>query len=122
MNRQVIVTCAITSGGDTIGKHSAIPITPEKIATSALDAAKAGAAIVHIHVRNPQSGKPSTEFELYREVTERIRAANSDVIVNLITGPCARFVPLNENSAGGGAGKNMMTPAASVRYVKKLVF
>jgi uncharacterized protein (DUF849 family) len=120
MKRQVIVTCAITGGGDTVGKHPAIPVTPEQIATSALEAAEAGAAIVHIHVRNPQTGKPSTEFDLYREVTERIRAANSDVIINLTTGPGARFIPSNENPAVGGAGTNMMTPAARVRHVEKL--
>ncbi len=120
MKRQVIVTCAITGGGDTIGKHPAIPVTPEQIATSALEAAKAGAAIVHIHVRNPQTGKPSTEFELYREVTERIRAANDDVILNLTTGAGARFVPSKENPAVGGTGTNMMTPAARVRHVEKL--
>lgn len=120
MKRQVIVTCAITGGGDTVGKHPAIPVTPEQIATSALEAAEAGAAIVHIHVRNPQTGKPSTEFELYREATERIHAANSDVIINLTTGPGARFIPSAENPAVGGSGTNMMTPAARVYHVEKL--
>jgi len=118
--RQVIVTCAITGGGDIIGKHPAIPVTPEEIANSALEAANAGAAIVHIHVRNLQTGKPSTEFELYREVTEQIRAANGEVILNLTTGAGARFIPSVDNPAVGGAGTNMMTPAARVRHVKKL--
>jgi uncharacterized protein (DUF849 family) len=120
VKRQVIITCAITGGGDTVGKHPAIPVTPEEIAMSALEAAEAGAAIVHIHVRDPRTGKPSTEFELYREVTERIRSANNDVIINLTTGAGARFIPSDENPAVGGAGSNMMKPAARVRHVEKL--
>jgi uncharacterized protein (DUF849 family) len=120
MKRQVIVTCAITGGGDTTGKHPAIPVTPMQIATSALEAAAAGAAIVHLHVRNPQTGKSSTEFELYREATERIRAANTDVIINLTTGPGARFIPSKENPAVGGPGTSLMTPAARVAHVEKL--
>jgi 3-dehydrocarnitine:acetyl-CoA trimethylamine transferase len=120
MKRQIIVTCAITGGGDTVGKHPAIPVTPTQIASSALEAAEAGAAIVHLHVRDPQSGKPSTEFELYRETVERIRAANGDVIVNLTTGPGARFIPSKDNPAVGGPGTSLMTPAARVDHVVKL--
>lgn len=120
MSRYVILTCAITGGGDTTGKHPAIPVTPQQIAISALEAAEAGAAIVHLHVRNPQTGKPSTDFELYREATERIRAANQDVIINLTTGPGARFIPSNENPAVGGPGTSLMTPAARVLHVEKL--
>jgi uncharacterized protein (DUF849 family) len=120
MKRPVIVTCAITGGGDTVGKHPAIPVTPEQIATSALEAAAAGAAIVHLHVRNPKTGKPSTEFELYREAVERIRATDSDVIINLTTGPGARFIPSKENPAVGGPGTSLMTPGARVAHVEKL--
>lgn len=120
MKRQVIVTCAITGGGDTVGKHPAIPVTPEQIATSALEAAGAGAAIVHIHVRDPKTGKPSTELSHYREVVDRIRSVNSDVIINLTTGAGARFFPSDENPAIGGAGSNMLTPAARVRHIQDL--
>jgi len=120
MKRPVIVTCAITGGGDTTGKHPAIPISPEQIATSALEAAKAGAAVVHLHVRNPKTGKPSTEFELYREAVERIRAADHDIIVNLTTGPGARFIPSKENPSVGGPGTSLMTPEARVLHVEKL--
>ncbi|WP_146618755.1 3-keto-5-aminohexanoate cleavage protein, partial [Rhodoplanes elegans] len=91
--RPVIVTCALTGGGDTVGKNPAVPVTPEQIATSALDAAKAGAAVVHIHVRDPATGKPSTDLALYRETVERIRAVDTDVIINLTTGAGARFIP-----------------------------
>ncbi|MGD0025741.1 MAG: 3-keto-5-aminohexanoate cleavage protein, partial [Xanthobacteraceae bacterium] len=84
--RPVVVTCAITGGGDTVGKHPAIPVTPEQIAVSALEAAQQGAAIVHIHVRDPNTGLGSSKLEYYREVVERIRAGNADVIINLTTG------------------------------------
>ena len=86
MNRNVIVSCAVTGSGDSVDKHPAIPVTPKEIATAAIEAAKAGAAIAHIHVREPDSGKPSRRVELYREVVSRIRENNVDVIINLTTG------------------------------------
>ena len=86
MTPNVIITCAVTGAGDTVGKHPAIPVTPEEIANSALDAADAGAAIVHCHVRDPESGKGTRGVNLYREVVERIRARNTDVIINLTAG------------------------------------
>ena len=86
MNRNVIVTCAVTGSGDSVDKHPAIPVTPKEIANAAIEAAKAGAAIAHIHVREPDSGKPSRRVELYREVVSRIRESNVDVIINLTTG------------------------------------
>ena len=86
MNRNVIVTCAVTGSGDSVDKHPAIPVTPKEIANAAIEAAKAGAAIAHIHVREPDSGKPSRRLELYREVVSRIRGSNVDVIINLTTG------------------------------------
>ena len=86
MNRNVIVSCAVTGSGDTVGKHPAIPVTPKEIATAAIEAAKAGAAIAHIHVREPDGGKPSRRVELYAEVVERIRGSDVDVIINLTTG------------------------------------
>jgi uncharacterized protein (DUF849 family) len=86
MNRSVIITCAITGAGDTVGKHPGVPVTPEQIAQSAIEAADAGAAIVHIHVREPSTGKASREVAYYVKAVELIRAANSDVIVNLTAG------------------------------------
>ena len=86
MNRNVIVSCAVTGSGDSVGKHPAIPVTPKEIANAAIEAAKAGAAIAHIHVREPDSGKPSRRVELYREVVNRIRESNTDMIINLTTG------------------------------------
>lgn len=86
MNRDVIVTCAITGAGDTVGKHPAIPVTPKQIADSAIEAANAGATIVHCHVRDPETGNPSRDPALYRELMEHIRSSNVDVIVNLTAG------------------------------------
>ena len=86
MTPKVIITAAITGAGDTVGKHPAIPVTPEHIATSALEAARAGAAVVHCHVRDPKTGKSSRAVSLYREVVERIRSANRDVVINLTAG------------------------------------
>jgi uncharacterized protein (DUF849 family) len=86
MNRNVIVSCAVTGSGASVNKHPAIPVTPKEIAAAAIEAAKAGAAIAHIHVREPDSGKSSRRVELYREVVSRIRESNVDVIINLTTG------------------------------------
>ncbi len=86
MNPKVIITCAVTGAGDTVGKHPAIPVTPEQIANAALEAANAGAAVVHCHVRNVKTGKGARNVELYAEVVERIRAKNKTVIINLTAG------------------------------------
>ena len=86
MNNEVIITCAVTGAGDTVGKHPDIPVTPEEIAASAIDAAKAGAAIVHCHVRDPVTGKGARDVPLYREVVARIRDSDTDVVINLTSG------------------------------------
>jgi uncharacterized protein (DUF849 family) len=86
MQPKVIITCAVTGAGDTVGKSPNVPVTPEQIANSALEAASAGAAIVHCHVRNPETGKGSRRVDLYRDVMERIRAKNTEVIINLTAG------------------------------------
>lgn len=85
-NYKPIISCAVTGSGDTVGKHPDIPVTPEQIATAAIESAKAGAAIAHVHVREPDTGKPSRRLDLYREVVERIRESDTDVIINLTTG------------------------------------
>ncbi len=82
----VFITCAITGSGNTTSKSDLVPITPQQIAEAAIDAADAGAAIVHIHVRNPETGEPSRDVELYAEVVERIRASSTDVVLNLTSG------------------------------------
>ncbi|WP_026352640.1 3-keto-5-aminohexanoate cleavage protein [Yoonia vestfoldensis] len=86
MNREVFITCAVTGSGGTQDMSPHVPRSPAQIAHAAIDAAKAGAAIVHCHVRDPETGKPSRDPALYREVTERIRDADTDVILNLTAG------------------------------------
>ena len=86
MNWEVFITCAITGAGDTVGKSPHVPVTPEQIANSAIDAAKAGAAVVHIHVRDPKTGKGARATELYAEAVERIRDSGVDVVLNLTAG------------------------------------
>jgi uncharacterized protein (DUF849 family) len=86
MNRDVFITCAVTGSGDTAGKSPHVPRSPKDIAASAIDAAKAGAAIVHCHVRDPETGAPSRINALYKELTDRIRQADTDVVLNLTAG------------------------------------
>ena len=86
MNREVFITCAVTGSGATQDKSPHVPRSPKQIATSAIDAARAGAAIVHCHVRDPDSGAPRRDVELYREVTQRIRDSEVDVVLNLTAG------------------------------------
>src|SRR5437763_3656839 len=117
MQRKVMISCAVTGSADTPAKNPAVPVTPAQIAASAIDAAKAGAAIVHIHVRDPQTTRPSMETALYREVVERIRASGSDVLINLTTGPGARFVPGAEDPQKPGPGTTMRPPGERVRHV-----
>ncbi len=86
MNSRIIVTCAVTGAGDTVDKHPDIPVTPEQIGDAALQAAEAGAAVVHCHVRDVETGRGARDVHLYRQVVERIRAKNNDVIINLTAG------------------------------------
>ena len=86
MNREVFITCAVTGSGGTQDRSPHVPRSPEQIANSAIDAAKAGAAVVHCHVRDPETGTPSRRLSYYREVTDRIRDADIDVVLNLTAG------------------------------------
>ena len=104
MNREVFITCPVTGSGGTQDRSPHVPRSPKEIADSAIEAAKAGAAIVHCHVRDPETGAPSRKVEYYREVTERIRDADTDVVINLtagmggdlVTGPPDSPLPLDE--------------------------
>ncbi|WP_250475832.1 3-keto-5-aminohexanoate cleavage protein [Caballeronia sp. GAFFF1] len=86
MNYEVIVTCAVTGAGDTTNRHPAIPVTPKEIADAAIEAARAGATVAHCHVRDPRTGRGSRDPALYREVVDRIRSSDVDVIINLTAG------------------------------------
>jgi uncharacterized protein (DUF849 family) len=120
MARSVIITCAVTGGGDTVGKSKAVPVTPEQIATSAIDAAKAGAAIVHLHVRDPQTGRGSTDPALFRETVRRIRDSGTDVILNLTTGHGAIIRLTREARTGASIGGAVLPPEERVAHVEEL--
>ena len=120
MARPVILACAVTGSADSTGINPAVPVTPEQIANETIAANKAGAAIAHIHVRNPETGKASTKFEYYEEVVNRIRDAGSPVIINLTTGPGGRFVPDPQDPMKAGKTSAMMAAAERVAHVVKL--
>jgi uncharacterized protein (DUF849 family) len=120
MQRKVMISCAVTGSADTPGRNPAVPVTPQQIAASAVDAAKAGAAIVHIHVRDPETTRPSMDPALYREVVDRIRSSGTDVVINLTTGPGARFVPGTDDPLKAAPGTNLKTPQERVRHVVEI--
>jgi uncharacterized protein (DUF849 family) len=120
MQRKVMISCAVTGSADTPGRNPAVPVTPEQIAQSAIDAAKAGAAIVHIHVRNPETTRPSMNIAHYREAVDRIRASGQDVVINLTTGPGARFAPGAEDPLKPGPGTTMKSAAERVAHIVEL--
>lgn len=106
MNREVFITAAVTGSGSTQDRSPHVPRSPKQIAQSAIDAAKAGAAIVHCHVRDPETGVPSRDLSMFREVTDRIRDAEVDVVLNLTAGMGGDIVfgdvenPMQLNDAG----------------------
>jgi uncharacterized protein (DUF849 family) len=120
MNREVIVTCAVTGAGDTADKHPDLPITPKQIAEAAIGAAKAGAAIVHCHVREPDTGQPSRKVEYYAEVVQRIRDSDVDPVINLTAGMGGDFVPGEDNPAEPGPGSDLVGPLERLAHVEAL--
>lgn len=121
MSRPVIITCAVTGGGDTVSRSDKVPVTPEQIATAAIDAGKAGAAICHVHVRDPETGAPSMRQDLYAEVTSRIRDSDSTIVINLTTGPGAGFIPSADDPSRTAVPGSFRTPAERVRHVEALL-
>ena len=120
MARKVIITCAITGGHADFAKVPDYPVTPEQIARDCIRARAAGAAIVHVHVRDPQTGAHSGETALFAEVVRRVREAGCDVLVNLTTGWGARYVPSEGNPRVGGPGTNLETPERRMAHVLAL--
>ena len=123
MNWNAFITCAVTGSGETAHKSDKVPVTPEQIANSAIEAAKAGAAVVHIHVRDPRTGKGSRNTELYAEVVDRIRSSDVDVVINLTAGMGGDLVlggdenvlPLNQD------GTDMAGATERLDHVTKLL-
>ena len=120
MNYEVIITCAVTGSGDTAEKHPDLPKSPEQIAAAAIEAAEAGAAVAHIHVRDPQTGEAGRKLEWYQEVVERVRASSTDVVLTLTAGMGGDFMPDKEDPGKGGPGTDMATPDERLAHVKKL--
>jgi uncharacterized protein (DUF849 family) len=120
ISREVFITCAVTGSGSTQDRSEHVPRSPAQIAASAIAAAKAGAAVVHCHVRNPQTGKPSRDPALYREVVDRIRDSATDVVINLtagmggdlILGPPEAPLPINPVGTDMGSAEDRMRPIA----------
>ena len=118
-SKKTILTVAVTGNLTTVQQNPALPCTPEQIANAALELAKIGAAVAHIHVRHPD-GRPSMELAHYREVVERIRDKNSDLIINLTTGPGGRFVPGKDDPRVAGPGTNILHPLKRVEHIVAL--
>jgi uncharacterized protein (DUF849 family) len=113
--RKVIVSCAVTGGADSAHVSPAVPRSPAQIAAEVLAARRAGAAIAHVHVRDPETGKPSRELAYYRETVARVRDAGSDVLLNLTTGPGASFLPGSNDPLG-----NFVDPMERIAHVLEL--
>ena len=120
MSDEVILTCAVTGGHSNQAKHPDYPITPAQIAGDCIAAGKAGAAIAHIHVRDPQTGARSGDPALFREVYARIKDAGSDILINLTTSEGARFVPGPDNAGVGGPGTTLVQPLERLRHIEEL--
>ncbi len=120
MGRDTIITCAVTGNLTRPEAHPGLPITPKQIAEAALGAAAEGAAIVHLHVRDPQTGRGSMELALYEEVVDRIRQDNDQVIINLTTGEGGRFVPSDDEPKVAAQGSTLCSPEKRIAHVVKL--
>ena len=118
MASPTIITCAVTGSITSTAQHPGIPSTPAGIAAAAVDAARVGASVVHIHVRDPKTGAPSMDVELYREVMERIQASGADLVINLTTGPGARYIPAPEDPRVMDERTNLLPPVGRVRHIQ----
>ena len=118
--KKTFLTCAVTGNITKPEQTPYLPVTPEQIATECLASAEAGAAAVHIHVRDPQTGRPSMEVDLYRDVVDRIRQRNREVIINLTTGPGGRFVPSEDNPRVAAPGSTLVPPLMRVEHISQI--
>ena len=120
MNTEVILTCAVTGGGDTVGKHPAIPCTPRQIADATIESANAGASVAHIHVRDPETGAPGRDRGCFRQVVDFVRESNVDIVINLTTGMGGEYYPGGDDPAVGGPGTDFAPPEERVAHVEEL--
>jgi len=120
MKRNVIITCAVTGAGDALDRHPELPVTPQQIAEAVISAAQAGAAVAHIHVRDPETGKGSRDVDLFRQAVELVRASDTDVIINLTAGMGGAWFPSEANPALPGPGTDSVGPHERLAHVKLL--
>lgn len=111
MSKKVLLTAAVTGAGDTIKKNPHVPVTPKEIAESAIASAKAGATVAHVHARDPETGGISHDIEHYREIVDRIRDSETDVIINITSGGGGDFIPSLDTPAAGGNGTDIQIPS-----------
>lgn len=121
MRDKVILTCAVTGAGDTVGKHPGVPVTPQQVAAACVEAAKAGAAIAHVHVRDPQTGKGARDPALFREVVARVRDSGTDIVLNLTAGMGGQLNLHPDDPAKMIEGTDLATPAERMRHVEELL-
>ena len=121
MNYEVVVTCAVTGAGDTVGRHPGVPVTPRQVADAAIEAAKAGAAVAHIHVRDPETGKGARDPELFRQVVDMVRSSDTDVVINLTAGMGGDWVPSEADPSMPGPGSDMIGPDERLAHVRDLL-
>lgn len=122
MNHDVILTCAVTGAGDTVGRHPAIPVTPKQIAAAAVEAAQAGATVVHCHVRDPATGKGSRDPALYRELVDRIRSSGVDMVLNLTAGMGGDLeIGSGEQPMQFGPGTDLVGGLARLIHIEELL-
>jgi uncharacterized protein (DUF849 family) len=120
MSNKTILTCAVTGNIHTKEQNPNIPVTPAQIAQAVLEAEKAGAAVAHVHVRDPNTALGSMDIRLYQEVVDRVRDAGSNVILNLTTGEGGRFIPSIEEPTKPAAGTTLCRPELRVEHIAKL--
>lgn len=120
MNQDVIITCAVTGAGDTAGKSPHVPVTPAQIAAAAVDAAKAGAAIVHIHVRDPKTGKGGRDPAHFREVVKLIRQSGTDVVLNLTAGMGGQLQLNDVDPMKPGPETDLVSSAIRFQHIEDL--
>ena len=121
MRDKVILTCAVTGAGDTVGKHAGVPVTPLQVAAACVEAAKAGAAVAHVHVRDPETGQGARDPALFREVVARVRDSGTDIVLNLTAGMGGQLLLDPDDPARMIAGTDLATAAERMQHVEELL-
>jgi uncharacterized protein (DUF849 family) len=119
MNYDVVLTCAVTGAGDTTSKSPHVPVTPKAVADAAIEAAKAGASIAHIHARDPETGQGSRDPKLFKEIVDRIRDSDTDIVINITAGMGGDWISDADNPAMPGPGTDMIGPEERLAHVKE---